>query len=347
MTNKLYEHIVEKLEAFCANHCKDGQQRADRSDLLDLIDTFEPLKLASLLKRIIEDDGVLAEIASRSYLHPNGFYRIGLFKTSQGGEVRFHLWNANPDLTNAPENIHFHPWDMISYPLSRSFENHSYKIIKIDNPSIIESIENLRKRIIALPADERAMVIECMGRLEAIDYGTTAEEVEQTHLTSHSWNIQRLADYITTKLDCNAQELALLVRTRQGFFMPPRDPQTGLYTPEESGWFLIEHQSVELVEAHAPYYHPYEIPHKVVVPKDNAGITATVVFTTPIAVPNTFFFERVGQPERPTRDARPLSAEQVKKLIIQYLEQAESEPCYGRSLTQQVGSIPASESVPA
>ncbi len=68
--------------------------------------------LINTLTEILNDDLLLAIIASRSYNHSNGFYKIMLF-SSEEYKLRLHIWYPS-SINSIVENIHYHRWRFVS-----------------------------------------------------------------------------------------------------------------------------------------------------------------------------------------------------------------------------------------
>jgi hypothetical protein len=77
-------------------------------------------RLMHLLRTILASDERLADIASRSYRHANGFDKIVLSTDRSTGEkLRLHVWWPTDGAFE--ENIHNHRWDFATYILSGGY----------------------------------------------------------------------------------------------------------------------------------------------------------------------------------------------------------------------------------
>jgi len=84
---------------------------ADRPDVAmnavaALLDAHAGKGLQQQLRQLLADRPALTEVASRSYLHGNGFYKIVLAEEA-AFKVRLHVWFPG---ASAEENIHDHRW---------------------------------------------------------------------------------------------------------------------------------------------------------------------------------------------------------------------------------------------
>lgn len=71
---------------------------------------FAEEQLINLIQQLLKDDCALAEIASRSYQHGNGFLKVVLLE--QCYKLRLHIWFPGHA---CEENIHDHRWSFASY----------------------------------------------------------------------------------------------------------------------------------------------------------------------------------------------------------------------------------------
>lgn len=73
----------------------------------------EPKEMRSLIGRITCDDGVLADIAARSYYHANNFLKVVLLAGEKNPwKLRLHMWHPKPNESGIiTEDVHSHRWD--------------------------------------------------------------------------------------------------------------------------------------------------------------------------------------------------------------------------------------------
>lgn len=76
-----------------------------------------------LINEILLDNNVLEQIANRSYVHGNGFYKI-ILEENQTYRLRLHIWFPT---TYAEENIHDHRWHFASTILSGHLESETWE----------------------------------------------------------------------------------------------------------------------------------------------------------------------------------------------------------------------------
>jgi hypothetical protein len=80
--------------------------------------------LAQYLQDLMCNDSELKRITSRSYKHPNGFYKLQLLE--QGfSKVRLHYWPI--DMLSAEENVHNHRWRLASKVMHGTLRSELFK----------------------------------------------------------------------------------------------------------------------------------------------------------------------------------------------------------------------------
>ncbi|MBI5331176.1 MAG: hypothetical protein HZB71_11255 [Betaproteobacteria bacterium] len=91
--------------------------------LVKQLDGFANYGLAIRLTQLLRDPVALKDVASRSYRHGNGFYKIVL-SASDLYKLRLHIWFAEAD---AEENIHDHRWWFASRILHGELISETYE----------------------------------------------------------------------------------------------------------------------------------------------------------------------------------------------------------------------------
>jgi hypothetical protein len=273
------------------------------------------------LKEILENSQLLKEVAARSYRNPNGFHRLGLFKTKTGAEIRFHVWEDSVSATI--ENIHQHNWDMVSTMLVGSFENHTYKFNEQISDSDKKTIQSYEAKLNQMSAS-RTEIVQAMEWLELQKFGTDAELDQARMQRARPEEIDASLGMLAERLDINRDGITRLLNLRIGYRLPPRNAE-GDYLPQDPRYTGIERNGVKTISAGESYFHDQKAPHKIVADPRHAGTIATALFTSPPYTKDTFFTERIGVPPRPTRMAKPYTPEQVREVIVHYLK-AMGEP---------------------
>lgn len=115
---------IKELESWmikCYNPQNDSFKETRR-----LLKEINKDNIIQILESIIEDSIYLKEIASKSYLHNNGFDKFSLIDNSNF-KLRLHIWWPENKF-NTAEDIHNHPWDFSSKVItgSLSFKNYEY-----------------------------------------------------------------------------------------------------------------------------------------------------------------------------------------------------------------------------
>jgi hypothetical protein len=86
--------------------------RADLSDLhARLVAFLVSGGAAATVEGLLGDGAQLADVASRSYAHPNGFRKLVLALPEDGTRMRVHHW---PRGDMGPSNVHNHRWAFAS-----------------------------------------------------------------------------------------------------------------------------------------------------------------------------------------------------------------------------------------
>jgi hypothetical protein len=74
---------------------------------------------AAWLRDLATDDVATAEIANRSYWHPNGFAKIVLHDSGDPGfRLRLHVWPPSATPSRGESNPHSHRWEFASHVLT-------------------------------------------------------------------------------------------------------------------------------------------------------------------------------------------------------------------------------------
>lgn len=84
-----------------------------------------PAWTVDTIKRILNDEDHLAEIARQSFAHPNGFDSIPLENSHPSHRVRLHVWW--PDAPLVTEDVHNHAWSFGSRLLSGALTFQTYR----------------------------------------------------------------------------------------------------------------------------------------------------------------------------------------------------------------------------
>lgn len=76
-------------------------------------------ELVAWLRDLVADPAAVAEIAKRSYWHPNGFAKIVLHTSDEPEfRVRLHVWPRTETPSLGESNPHSHRWEFASYVLT-------------------------------------------------------------------------------------------------------------------------------------------------------------------------------------------------------------------------------------
>ncbi len=84
-----------------------------------LLNRFGEEGIKNVINEILNNEKLIEDIASKSYLQGNGFYKILLSKKKDFA-VRFHIWMPGND---AQENLHDHRWHFASANIRGSLKS--------------------------------------------------------------------------------------------------------------------------------------------------------------------------------------------------------------------------------
>lgn len=102
------QQFQQQLDHYFSIH-----QDADAALSQWLEQQFSTVQLSQFLQALLLDEHALAQIATRSYQHGNGFLKVVLL--DRGYKLRLHIWFAGQ---SCEENIHDHRWSFASLVLA-------------------------------------------------------------------------------------------------------------------------------------------------------------------------------------------------------------------------------------
>jgi hypothetical protein len=105
---------------FARSGARLAELRRTAEDLRD-----DPDVLWSSLLHLGQDGDALAEVASRSYAHPNGFIKIVLHLGDDYG-VRLHVWYPQPPDWGADIDPHGHRWEFASWVVTGALHEETF-----------------------------------------------------------------------------------------------------------------------------------------------------------------------------------------------------------------------------
>jgi hypothetical protein len=155
---------ISELEAWL------NQVLANRDDYMsqarEALNVLEQItQINTLVRAILDDTALQQKIASRSYIHSNGFDKIVLIDSKEPEyKVRFHVWWPSESTTYI-EDIHNHTWDFCSAILTGAFK---FQIFQADDHGKV--LYHYRKSLLA-------------GGVESMDYMGQSK----LHCTFDSW----------------------------------------------------------------------------------------------------------------------------------------------------------------
>jgi hypothetical protein len=154
---------------------------------------------AAWLRDLAADDAAVAEIAKRSYWHPNGFAKIVLHAGAEPEfRVRLHVWPRSETPSRGESNPHSHRWEFASHVLvgtgmhmvefaetaegGKPFRRYRYGTDPA-NPSALAADGEVRLKRRAVPHVQGGDVYTCdteiVHTVRPIDAGLTATVVIQ------------------------------------------------------------------------------------------------------------------------------------------------------------------------
>lgn len=156
-------------------------------------------ELAAWLRDLVADQAAVAEIAKRSYWHPNGFAKI-ILHTSVDPEfrIRLHVWPRSETPSRGESNPHSHRWEFASYVLAgtgmhmvefaeaaeggKPYRRYRYGVDPA-NPAALLSDGEVRLKRCGVPHVQKGDIYACdtsvVHTVRPIDAGLTATVVVQ------------------------------------------------------------------------------------------------------------------------------------------------------------------------
>jgi hypothetical protein len=99
-------------------------------DLVNWLSRRDKRNIYRLLLKIAEDSKLSAQIARRSYLHPNGFAKLRLYRSLHGKwQLRLHVWPSEAAAARALGDIHDHRWTFQSWVLAGALQERVFRSI--------------------------------------------------------------------------------------------------------------------------------------------------------------------------------------------------------------------------
>jgi hypothetical protein len=128
-------------------------------------------EVADALEALAQDDLTMKGIASLSYRHANGFFKLVLHRSSEtGAAIRLHAWM--PDQVSA-ENIHNHRWPFVSRVLLGHVDEYLFEFSKDGEDMWRYSYERIRRG---------AHVLHPVGRTTIKERGTQRWERDSVYI---------------------------------------------------------------------------------------------------------------------------------------------------------------------
>lgn len=117
---KLLSQLVKDIEK-CFHYSSFDKSMME--DISDILHQFGEEKFIDCLKEIRSDKEYFEKLASNSYCHENGFYKINLYQ-SNDFTIRFHIWEPNIEIK---ETLHDHRWFFASTVLNGSLKSETWQ----------------------------------------------------------------------------------------------------------------------------------------------------------------------------------------------------------------------------
>ncbi len=114
--NRTSHDLIASIHA-CFIHDRPSQEIMQ--DIALILRQFGPRGVHAYIKKLLNNDDLLAQIASQSYLHNNGFYKL-LLAENETFCIRLHIWMPG---SVAYETLHSHCWHMASTVIHGSLQS--------------------------------------------------------------------------------------------------------------------------------------------------------------------------------------------------------------------------------
>lgn len=288
---------------------------------------FSQPNIIALLHELAQDDKALEIIASRSYLHALGFYKIVLVdsvKDLQGpkekkAQLRLHIWKPESEALPIVESLHEHSFDFISTVISGKIENQCF--IK-ENLNEYEK-QTLNKLLVLLPQLTHQQM-HFLDRQAELILGFWLEDIGSLQAGALNYKHELNMPLLQTITGFDMMEIKDFAAL-QGFYKSNRvSGEKKAYKHILERYLNLKPHHVFSVNEGEYYYHPYQYPHRLYY--DSSRLNATMLVTTSVAEN-----EEGGSFQRPTYEQSgaqnykkiSISADELQFLILDFLQTLE------------------------
>lgn len=294
----------------------------------ELMNYITPQALISSLESVLEDDKLLDEMASRSYIHVTGFTKIVLVTGPKDKEykVRLHLWwpNAEKDTTKlVVEDKHAHKWSFASKMYSGSFEDQLYLINDV-RPAEKLVYEKFIEKVNTLSKEEQKRVFDSISVIEMSMYGMIRFQKEKFRCSVDKSTILTKED-IMKKFDLSEKDFFDIISVHESYVTLPNI--SGQYGLKKIGLKHLGFPVVHEIKKGQSYFHHYALAHRLI--SDPEDMIATLIVTAPpVESAEPYLLMRGEDGEDITKNAPILSKERLIseiKMAIEHFKQLEAK----------------------
>ena len=109
-------------------------QQASILDTIRMLKNESPFTVDAILASLMDDARACEEVARKSVVHPNGFYKIVLLAPASATyQLRLHVWST-PVGTRG--DIHNHRWDFASWIIKGAFTQELFRVSGDDGQAV-------------------------------------------------------------------------------------------------------------------------------------------------------------------------------------------------------------------
>ena len=304
-----------------------SHRSVNAKDISILSPYFNKNSVISCLKDIINTPELLEKIASRSYLHTLGFYKIVLVDSNSDlsdfdvkTQVRLHLWKPNEESVDFTESLHEHSFDFVSHVISGKIENQSFYKNRI-SPFEKVMVGKVKSVIDKFFQNNSIVISRTENILEDIFKSEIAKKSPNVKNSSLPSLAPALLSNISNSTGLSFDKLSALAFVF-GFYQSDRiSGNIKSYKHILKDYYTLPIASVAEISEGQSYFHSYEFPHRL--SYDSNYFNGTILLTSHIPEnPEGGSFQRptfnVGEEKDYTK--KKVSKEELYQLLNEYIE---------------------------
>lgn len=282
---------------------------------IDLIENaFSTENVKSLLLNILSNSELLEQVASRSYLHALGFYKIVLADTKKDissslpkVQARLHIWHPDNQSVTITEALHEHSFNFVSKVLTGRLENQKFGVENLtDDETVL--LSKLLKMIPLLSHEELSV------------FEQNFERILVNHLNDIG-SMQKKEGLLSLECSNFTEDQLRSLSDLYGYYVSNRiSGERKSYKHVLEKYIKLKALEVVKLQGGDTYFHHYTNPHRL--SYDGSEINSTILVTTNVpenAKGGSFqrpTFEQTGSKDY---DKVAFNAETLKKTLQEYL----------------------------